>query len=1131
MNIRKFVGIAVLACLFAGTLCMAADELESGFQNPPDSAKPQTWWHWLNGNISKEGITADLEAMKRVGLGGAQSFNVGFGPEGPVAFNGPEWLELVRFAASEARRLGLELGENLAPSWSGAGGPWNKVENSMKVVVTSEKRVEGPGRFEEALPQPPSNLGFYRDIAVLAFRTPATELVRMKDAAPKVTVSTPGEDGAKLMDGQVTPVKVEEPKPGFSPFIQFEFPQPYTAGKLNLKMAPDFWHVSGQLEVSRDGKEFKPVAKFSLSGREHPADVFAFTPVSGKFFRILFTNGSTGNSARKYLGVIKAELTPQIGIIGLNEKLFRSREWGPYEVPPALTGPAEGVVAGDSLVDLSAKMGSDGKLTWEIPAGSWTLLRVGYTSNGRKNAPAPIGGEGLEADKLSRAALQAHWDAYIGKIIANLGPLAGKVPSGFNNVLIDSYEPGCQNWTDGFEKEFQRRRGYDLMKFLPVFTGRVVDSPEMTERFLWDFRRTVADLFAENHSKMVSELSHKAGLYYSVEPYGNGPFDDCEYGRYADIPMSEFWGGPGVTGGPLAWIRPAPSVAHVYGRKIVGAESFTSHPEHGRWAQDPYSLKARGDYAYCQGINRFILHTYPHQPWLNRAPGMTMGPWGAHFGRTITWWEQGRVWMSYMARCQYLLQQGSFVADVLYYSGEGAPNSIRKGDIPPGYDYDGCATDAVMSLKVQDGRLVLPSGMSYRVLVLPPDRTMTPAVLEKIKTLVEAGATVVGPKPESSPSLAGYPQCDQQVRKLAEEIWPRVKADKAPEALKALGVQPDFECASASAKVTYIHRTMDGADLYFVASPQEKAQQLECTFRVSGRRPEFWHPDTGRIEMAPVYVEKDGRTTVPVRLDPVGSVFVVFRKAAEGDHVVAVKRTGGQDSGTAELSMQKGGKLAINAFEPGTFEIAMASGKSLKAEVREVPKPVELGGSWELSFPPNWGAPEKVTLEKLISWTEHPDKGVKYFSGTGTYRKTFDCQVPGANCRVFLDLGELKNLAEVKLNGKDLGILWKPPYRVEVTGLLKATGNELEIKVTNLWPNRMIGDEQLPEDREWGKKSPWNGGLTKVPQWVVEEKPSPTGRFTFATYHHWGKEDQPLPSGLLGPVCLIPATVTTIAGK
>ena len=1130
MNIRKLMRMSVVAVLLAGTAALAAEDLERGFQAPPDSARPWVYWFWMNGNITREGITADLEAMQRVGIRGALIMDVA-SPQAPlVEFGSPGWHALLKFAVEEARRLGLEIELHNAPSWAGSGGPWITPENAMKVVVTSEKRVQGPGRFEEVLPQPPSNLGFYRDVAVLAFRTPATELARMSDLAPKVTVSTPGEDGAKLPDGQETPVKVEEPKPGFNPFIQFEFAQPYTAGKLNLKMAPDFWHTGGQLEVSQDGKDFKPVTKFALSGRERPEDVFGFTPVCGKFFRILFTNGSTGTSARKYLGVIKAELTPQIGILGLKEKLFRSRGWGTYEVPPTLTGPAQGVVASDSLVDLSAKMGSDGKLTWEIPEGSWTLLRVGYTANGKLMAPAPHGGEGLVCDNLSRKAAQVHWDAHMRRIVENLGPLAGNVATGLNNVEIDSYESRCQNWTDGFEQEFQQRRGYGLLKFLPVLTGRVVDSPEVTERFLWDFRRTVTDLFNERYVGQMAAMAHEAGLRLSIEPYGNGAFDDSEYARYADIPMSEFWGGPGAGGGPLAWHRPAPSAGHVYGRKIIGAEAFTSNPAHGRWTQDPYALKACGDYAYCEGVNRCILSCYPHQPWLTRAPGMTLGPWGAHFGRTITWWEQGREWMSYMARCQYLLQQGRFVADVLFYSGEGTPNSVRKGELPIGYDYDGCATDAVMSLKVQNGRLVLPSGMSYRVLALPPDRTMTPAVLEKIKTLVEAGATVVGLKPEASPSLAGYPQCDQQVRKLAEEIWPRVKANKAPEALKALGVQPDFECSSA--KVTYIHRKLnDGADIYFVASPEEKSQELECTFRVSGKQPEFWHPDTGRIEPVPGYVEKEGRTTVPVRLDPVGSVFVIFRKPVEGDHVVAVKRTGGQGSGTAELSEQQDGKLAISASEPGTFELTMASGKSLKAEVSEVPKPVELAGPWELSFPPNWGAPEKITMEKLISWTEHPDKGVKYFSGTGTYRKSFDYEVPGANCRVFLDLGELKNLAELKLNGKDLGILWKPPYREEVTGLLKPTGNELEIKVTNLWPNRMIGDEQLPEDREWGKKSPWNGGLTKVPQWVIEGKPSPTGRFTFATYHHWGKEDPLLPSGLFGPVRLVTISVTTFPVK
>lgn len=1142
----------VVAGILAGTMGLAADlPLSAGgikddilarqFQSPPASARPWVFWFWINCIVTREGITADLEAMKRVGIGGAYMMEAGYGPlHGLVKYNGPEWHALLKHAVAEAKRLGLELAIHNAPSWSGSGGPWITPENGMKIVVTSEKHLKGPARFDEVVSKPEGGSPeFYRDIAVLAFRTPDAELTHSREASPKVTVSTPGEDGAKVLDGKDdTFVKLDLPKRDKRPFIQFEFAQPYTAATLSFTVKRGFWAVNGQLQVSQDGQRFEPVTEFRFENREAELNkLYSFAPVTAKYFRLVLTQGSTTTSAMNYLGFAEVDLSPRLGIANLAGKVFRERETREFYLPPALPGPAEAAVQGDSIVNLTDKLSADGKLSWDIPAGNWTILRVGYTANGRKNYPAPPGSEGLECDKLSRRAVQAHWDGFISPILANLGSLVGKVSAGLNNIEIDSYEPGSQNWTDGFEQEFRRRRGYDLTPYLPVLTGRVVNSPELTERFLWDFRRTIADLFAENYAARMAELVHQAGLNFSIEHYGNGPFDDLEYGSYADMPMGTFWHRP------AGWCRMnkvASSVAHVYGRTIVPSEALTSG---GGWREDPFALKQLGDAAYCDGANRFVIHRFTHQPWTNRAPGMTLGPWGIHFERSNTWWEQSRAWLRYLARCQYLLQEGRFVADVVYYNGEGAPNSLRNngllknvagdisdGELPPGYDYDGCCTGALLAMRVKDGQVVLPSGMSYRLLALPPERTMTPAVLRKIKKLVEAGATVVGPKPDASPSLTEYPQCDTEVKKLAEAIWPRVRPGRPPEALAALGISPDLEWPAKTAKLKFIHRIREDADIYFVACPESKPLQIDCTFRVSGKQPELWHPDTGMIEPAPVFVEKDGRTTVPLRFDPVGSVFVVFRQPAPAEHATAFKRVGdkGATEPAARLILGEEGRLTVQTPAPGAFEITLASGRTLKAEVAAVPEPVEIAGPWELSFPPRLGAPAQVTLGKLISWTDHPDAGVKYFSGTATYRKSFDCPLPKAHCPLYLDLGELKNLAEVKLNGKDLGILWKPPFRLEVTGLLKEKGNELEVKITNQWVNRLIGDEQLPVDRDWAPKGTWTAFLKKVPQWVTEGKPSPTGRIAFTVYHHWDKDDKPLPSGLFGPVRLVSAAAVPV---
>ncbi len=1292
----KLIRVGFVLAFLSALLVRAEDKLADGFVNPPDSAKPHTWWHWMNGNVTKEGITADLEAMKKVGVGGAQIFNADCGiPPGPVKFGSAEWLEMTKHAVKEASRLGIELCIHNCAGWSSSGGPWNTPEHGMQIVVTSEKQVKGPAHFDEVLPQPPTKLDTYCDIAVLAFRTPASEATNMMDAAPKVTSSAAKPDGSRAIDGKLnTSVALPLPKPKEPQFILIEFAKPFSARTLSLIPGFGMQGCSGKIEVSDDGKTFRAVDSFSLP-RGNAKQTFTFAPVSAKYFRLLFTSAS---SKAKQIAIEELELSPQLGIDNLTAKTFLDRggETKPVENS---NSSSDDVIQSDKIVDLTKQMAADGKLTWDAPEGNWTILRVGYTPNGRNNHPAPKEGTGLECDKLSKEAAEAHWAGMMGKIIADIGPLAGKT---LNNVLIDSYEVGTQNWTAKFREEFQKRRGYDIAHFLPVFSRRIVDSPEITDRFLWDLRRTIADLFAENYAGTFAEMAHKAGMQFSVEPYGNCPTDDLQYGGHGDIIMGEFWTGASNAGGST---KLAAAVAHVYGRKYVGAESFTATPEVGRWLDDPYSMKALGDAVWCVGVNRFIFHRYAHQPWLDRYPGMTMGQWGFHFDRTSTIWEQRAAWLRYIARSQYLLQSGLFVADVCFFCGDGAPNSMKGGNLPAGYDYDCCSADALsIRMSVKDGRIVLPDGMSYRMLVLPNDTTMAPATLRKIKELAEAGATIVGPKPQRSPSLSNYPKCDDEVKSLADAAWTKVIADKSPgDVLASLGVKPDFECTTKNARTTYIHRTIDGAEVYFVSNQKPVPQELSCTFRVAGKTPELWHPETGKIEKAPVFTEADGRITVPLQFDPAGSVFVVFRQPAEADHVVAVKcnaasdtkvapaeltiikaeygafaaagnaecadvtaavkkmvkggtrkiganndlaggdpapntekemriefiaggehktqviaenktielpagseiikaaygvlsdevapsnqviditaklaslvkdgalsvKTGNELAGldpafltvkethveyrylgatkfvrvgekaqlelpeendrevagpTYELTATAGGKIEIEATKPASFELQTAAGKTLKAEVRDLPKSVEISGAWELNFPPKWGAPERVTLDKLISWTDHPDNGVKYFSGTATYTK--EIEVPtgllGAGKKLYLDLGALKNIAEVKLNGSDLGILWKPPFRADITGVAKAGKNKLEIRVTNLWPNRLIGDEQLPADVEWNGKQ-----LKDWPQWLLDGKPSPNGRLTFTTWHHWTKDDALLPSGLFGPVTLQPAVVTT----
>jgi len=1207
------LGLAVAAVVLM-TAAVPAQEtsstLERSFLHPPDSAKPHTWWHWMNGNITKEGITADLEAMARVGVGGAQIFNVGAGiGPGPVTFMSDEWRAMIKHAVQEADRVGVELCVHNCGGWSSSGGPWVKPEHAMQMVVWSEKHARGPGRFSEGLPQPMERCGFYRDIAVLAFRTPPAEAARLSTLAPQVTASADTFEAEKVFDGDLrTFASLPARGQDNPPYVQFEFPQPFTARCLTVIPGPGPYHHAGELQGSDDGHTFRRVASFSLPGAEtaYPILHLNFEPVAARFFRLIFTRPEGGQ-------VTLAEVDLHAG--ARVENLLGKAAFVRWDAPTMRTVtavvPAEAVVDREGVLDLTDRLDGEGRLTWDVPEGDWTILRLGYTPTGKNNHPAPEGGEGLECDKLSREAMEAFFAGMMAAVIEESGPLAGK---SLNNALIDSYEVGSQNWTPRFREEFQQRRGYDLFPYLPVLTGRVVASLEASERFLWDFRRTIADLFADAYFGHFAELCHRHGLLMSTEGYGNGPFDNLQCAGRADIPMSEFWTGWGGAGNA----KEAASAAHTYGRKFVGAESFTSAPEHGRWQNHPYALKALGDLVYCAGVNRFIFHRYAHQPWLDRFPGMTMGPWGFHFERTVTWWNQSPAWLRYLARCQFLLQEGLFVGDLCYFYGEGA--SAGLGGLnpppPPGYDYDGCNAEVLLTrLSVRDGRIVLPDGMSYAVLVLPDTDTMTPPLLRKVRELVQAGATVVGPKPVKSPSLTGYPACDEEVQRLAEEVWGDCDGKTVTEhacgqgrvfwgqpleeVLRGQGLPPDFEFTSerGTPRLAYIHRRIGEVEVYFVSNQQKQYEAVACTFRVSGKAPELWHPDTGRIEKAPLFAEKDGRTTVPLVFEPAGSVFVVFRQPVQAtDPVVSVTYNGGplfpvrqkppakleiqravygvlenpqqcvdvtaqlagmvQDntlsveasnriagdpaygivkkmrvdytldgvpqsqtvneneileipaSGAdeppaAELSVTGEDELELRAWEAGAYELRRASGQTLQVEVPAVPEPVEVGGPWELRFPPNWGAPEQVTLEKLISWTEHENPGVRYFSGTAEYVQ--EVEIPTdrfeADQALYLDLGRVQVIAEVNVNGQDLGVLWKPPFRVEITDVARPGRNRLAIKVTNLWPNRLIGDQSLPEDQ----------------------------RYTWTTWQHYTKDSPLLESGLLGPVEIVTAVRKRVA--
>lgn len=1045
---RHFLAMLPAGCgLPAAVASTLPATLEDGFSSPPESARPWAYWFWMNGNISREGITADLEAMRSAGINGVIIMsNDGKTTAGPVRFMTPEWHTIFRHMLTEADRLGIVIDMNNDDGWN-SGGPWIGPEQSMQKMVWTETRVQGGQRFSAPLPHAPEHLGFYRDVAVLAFRTPA----EVPDTAHAVLISAP----------HVT--------------------------------APAFC----ELQASDDGQQFRTVRRFDTGWRTGFAafgSVTAAVPEThARQFRVVGTD-----LAGKPVDTFKFNLigSPRIDLWEFKAGFQNIREHGggahmllsseTFDLPKGAAIPRDGVL------DLTSKLDATGRLAWDVPAGNWTVLRIGHRPTGAINGPATQEGKGLDCDKLNRAAVDIHLNGMLTKLIENAKQYGAK---SFRYIHNDSWECGAQNWTAGFRGEFHKRRGYDLLPFLPVMAGgRVVGSVEMSERFLWDLRRTISDLMADYYWKRFGELAKRHGMQYSLEPAGRQQFlyDTVNLLGTGDLPMGEFW---------MTEERPRPdcklaaSTAHIYGKTVAGAEAFTCNGgPGGEWRAHPFWLKAKGDAAFCHGINRLVFHRYVHQPYLDRKPGMHWGTVGTQIERTQTWWQTGApAWIEYISRCQFLLQQGRFIADVCYLTSEGVPNALvrrlknpplapegqdasvnteltlsRRGGLPPqlpqGFDFDACNPESVMRMSVQQGRLVLPSGMSYRVLVLPPGREMTPPLLRKLRDLVEAGAIVMGPKPLRSPSLQDSPRCDRDVKDIAEQLWGDCDGSKTFEhafgkgrviwgkplaaVLDSLRVPADFAyTARPDAEIDYIHRRDGDSDIYFVSNQREREEEVECTFRASGNKAELWHPDTGRVISAPEAREKNGLTSLRLKLDPAGSVFVLLRKTSRAPAVVTSPRT---------------------------------------------IKVVTLSGPWTLHFPSGWGAPASIMLDRLISWHEHADEGVRYFSGTATYEQAIEIPGNGSGRLHILDLGAVKEIAEVVINGKRAGVLWKPPFRLDITAAVKPGINRLEIRVTNLWPNRLIGDLRLPENKRhtWTNSNPY-------------------------------KSDSPLiESGLLGPVTL-----------
>ncbi len=1091
----------------------AASQLERDFLTPPETARPRVWWHWMNGNITRQGIALDLEWMKRTGLGGFQNFDAALNTPKVVdtrlVYMDPGWKDAFNFAITKGKSLGFEMAIAGSPGWSETGGPWVTPEQAMKKYVWSEIVVEGGKPFTGKLASPPIVTGpfqtrsdqdpmgamvgagahppsvpdFYKDSVVIAYKQPSDEAVVLTS---KATSSSGEINAAALSDNDLmTSTSIKAPTTDNPAWIQLTYSKPETiqsftfavGGPVNpLAIFIPELNNGPMIEGSEDGTTFTPIARIPTKGNVQ--QTLAFMPRTLRAIRVVFAPQpsrapSPDDIDTSELGMMAPTSPPPVQVAEFAPhtapRVHRFEDKAAFTALPdnyALATPHSqpgSAIDSTTVIDLTSKMQPDGTLTWDAPAGTWTIVRMGYSLTGITNHPAPPEATGPEVDKLNKAYVTDYMNKYLDNYKAATSGKLGA--SGVGYVITDSWEAGTQNWTNDMLAEFQKRRGYSATPYLPVLTGHIVNNAEDSDRFLWDFRKTIADLVAENHYGTIADILHSRGMKVYGESHESGRAtigDGMEMKRYTDVPMAAMWTRPGAQFGSQADIRESASVAHIYGQNLVAAESLTSSV--GPWAWSPAMLKPTADLELASGLNRFVIHESAHQPLVGKAPGLALGPFGQWFNRNEIWAEQATPWITYLARNSYLLQQGRFsVADIAYFYGEDSNLTAiftnHAPDVPVGYNFDYINADALINkLSVKDGNLVTPSGMTYRILVLDPYAThMSLPVLRKLRDLAVAGATIYGPRPTADPSLGDDAA---EYKALGDQVWCSggntklhvFTQEKLSSLLENLHTTPDFGYTrpSADTNVLFVHRHLNDGDLYFLDNRNNRAEQIEATFRVTGKTPELWHADTGRIEPVSYRIEQ-GQTTVPLTLDPNGTVFVVFRKLA-----AAPSRT-----------------------LPATTETSIAT----------------VSGDWKLAFEPKRGAPATITLNQLASWSDNADAGVKYFSGHGTYTKTIEAPAawfkPGA--KLSLDLGDVANLAEVKVNGKPLGIVWKKPFRVDLTGALHPGPNTVEITVANLWVNRLIGDAQ----------------------------PDATTKYTFTTRNPYKANSKLLPSGLIGPVQVI----------
>lgn len=1045
----------------------SAQSLYDGFKNPPQEARPRVWWHWMNGNITKDGIRKDIEWMHRAGIGGFHNFDAGMATpqvvERRLDYMSPEWKDAFRFAITLADSLGLEAAVASAPGWSNTGGPWVKPEQAMKKLTWREMHVKGGRRLDIQLPAPYETTGFFQNVPTATNATSFMEVKeeqqwykdlyvmavrRNKDdktmAEMKAKVSSSGGNFTvdQLTDGDLATASYLPQTD--DTWIQYQFPKAQTIKALSIVdgYVRSEWGgvaapVMKHLEVSNDGKNFHRVCDIPDGGAAQ--QTIEIEPTTAKYFRVVFDQRITID----FWSDPAADTKPQPKPIPVAEfvlyttsKINHSEEKAGFSSPSDLkdhpTSSTADATATADVIDLTDKVDANGNLMWDAPKGDWKIYRFGYSLTGKQNHPASPEATGLEVTKLDKEAFNDYLVYYLNTYKDATGGLMGK--RGLHYLLIDSYEAGWETWCPHMPQEFEQRRGYSLLPWLPVLTGEVIGNAAQSEQFLQDWRKTIGELIAENMYGNAADIAHRYGMETYFEAHENGRLylaDGMAVKSKADIPMAAMWvlNRDGISGSTVAMaesdVKESSSVAHLYGKKLVAGESLTvSGLGNSAYNYYPGNLKPYADLMMANGQNRFVIHESTHQPVDDKKPGLGLGIFGQWFNRHETWAEQAKAWTDYLARSCYMLQQGQYVADIAYYYGED--NNVTSlfshvhPDIPEGYAFDYINTEALTQLLSFDGKhLVTPSGMKYQLLVLDKNcMNLSEQAQRKIEELRQAGATI----------------CDLGQGETVEG------------SLRKMNVRPDFSADDRS-DLRYVHRSTSDTEIYWVNNRKNTARTIDATFRVSGLKPMLWHPETGQMEEVS-YEIKDKETILRLNLVENDAVFVVF--------------SGQTDAKKVTLPEHK--------------EILF----------RHIDTP------WTVQFDEQWGGPKQTVFDHLMSYTESTDEGIKYYSGTAVYTNQVLISEPELKQgRFVLNLGEVGCIAEVTVNGKPLGTLWKAPYVIDITDALKPGTNDFEIHVTNLWANRIIGDLQ----------------------------PNCKKKYTYIACDIFFRANAPLlPSGLMGPV-------------